>query len=536
MACSVALHHLGWNEPQLADRASSDSAVTVSEREIAMKQPLLLFVLLSPVTSIFAQESSYWDRFRGPNGTGFLQGAEPPASLNQSNLKWKIEVPVGYSSPVVSKDHIFLTALDEGRLVTICIDRSSGEIAWQRKTPKVAIEKLHQANHPASSTPVVDQHHVYSYFGSFGAICYDHNGNELWQKRLPQKRRGYGTSTSPIIHSELMILVLDDEENTSRILALSKHDGSTQWEISRPFLRGNGYSTPVIWNSGERKELVVLGLEQLNSYDASDGKELWWITGLSRQPIPVPVVGNQRLYVAAADRGGNGGNPSNPKLEWEGLTYFDADKDGKIEKDEMTEGFGVPLRPELHPSQPGWGFPIRNEEAKDGFMKALDLNKDGGVSEQEYLEVAEGRQRGKGRHAFMSIRPGAAGDAKDTHVAWNVRRDIAEISTPVLHDEKLFSVRDGGILTCFDAGNGDILFRARIPGASGQYCSSPIAADGKIYVASAKGVVSVLAAKSELSVLSQHNFGEEIYATPALHESDIYIRTNQKLYAFTSTE
>ena len=92
-------------------------------------------------------------------------------------------------------------------------------------------------------------------------------------------------------------------------------------------------------------------------------------------------------------------------------------------------------------------------------------------------------------------------------------------------------MRDGGIATCLEATTGRVLYRERL-GASGAYFSSPVTGDGKVFVASKKGVLVVFAAGDELKVLARNDLGEEILATPALGDGKIYVRTEKYLYAF----
>src|SRR5439155_13584236 len=100
----------------------------------------------------------------------------------------------------------------------------------------------------------------------------------------------------------------------------------------------------------------------------------------------------------------------------------------------------------------------------------------------------------------------------------------------------LYVVRNGGILTTHDAATGKVIKAASIEGALGGYSSSPVAAEGKIWLASEEGKVSVLRAGGEWEVLAVNDLGEECYATPALSEGVIYLRTEEALYAFASRE
>src|SRR5262245_30306215 len=84
-----------------------------------------------------------WSRFRGPNGSGLSDTKGLPTEFGPTiNVIWKVELPQGYSSPIVSGDRIFLTGLQDERLVTICLDRKTGKVLWQHEAPRDRAEKL----------------------------------------------------------------------------------------------------------------------------------------------------------------------------------------------------------------------------------------------------------------------------------------------------------------------------------------------------------------------------------------------------------
>jgi outer membrane protein assembly factor BamB len=93
-------------------------------------------------------------------------------------------------------------------------------------------------------------------------------------------------------------------------------------------------------------------------------------------------------------------------------------------------------------------------------------------------------------------------------------------------------VCDGGIITSLNPATGQLLKEGRSPGALGEYYASPVAADGKIFLASGEGKMTVLKAAPEWEVLQVSDLGEEIRATPALSDGRIYVRTRSSLYCF----
>src|SRR5215831_16160487 len=75
-----------------------------------------------------------WTRFRGPDGSGVVEGARLPSEISQDkNVVWKTTIPTGKSSPVVIADRIFLTGHENGRLSTFALDRKTGKLLWRRE-------------------------------------------------------------------------------------------------------------------------------------------------------------------------------------------------------------------------------------------------------------------------------------------------------------------------------------------------------------------------------------------------------------------
>ena len=103
-----------------------------------------------------ADKADPWNEFRGPNGSGIRSDARIGIP-SMDDLVWKTSVPFGLSSPVLSDGKIFLTGIEQGRLVTLALERKSGKVLWKKKAPETEIEKFHESSSPATPTPFVDQ-------------------------------------------------------------------------------------------------------------------------------------------------------------------------------------------------------------------------------------------------------------------------------------------------------------------------------------------------------------------------------------------
>src|SRR5438128_7357730 len=102
-----------------------------------------------------ADQPLAWPQFRGPDGSGVAHWQKPPVEFGpDKNLKWKIPVPSGLSSPIAAGDKLIITAFADGKLYTIAYNRADGKEAWRRHAPAKKIEAYHKTeSSPAASTP-----------------------------------------------------------------------------------------------------------------------------------------------------------------------------------------------------------------------------------------------------------------------------------------------------------------------------------------------------------------------------------------------
>jgi len=150
------------------------------------------------------------------------------------------------------------------------------------------------------------------------------------------------------------------------------------------------------------------------------------------------------------------------------------------------------------------------------------------LDEEEYESIRRIYQ--SVRHVAMAIRPGGKGDITDTHVAWTQDRMIPRNASPVVYKNHLFMVRDGGILTSLNLSDGSIAKTGRLTDAGGSYFSSPVAAGGRIYLLNDRGTLTTVAAEGDWKQVGSTRFDEECFATPAIVDGRIYVRTAKAMY------
>ena len=132
----------------------------------------------------------------------------------------------------------------------------------------------------------------------------------------------------------------------------------------------------------------------------------------------------------------------------------------------------------------------------------------------------------------LALRTGGKGDVGSTHVLWEERRGTPDVASPMAYRGRLYLIRNDGIMICRETATGKLVYQERI-GAPGGYYASPVVADGRIYTASDRGRVTVLTAGDTMNVLARNDLDEAIFATPAIADDYVYVRTRTKLYGFT---
>jgi outer membrane protein assembly factor BamB len=286
-------------------------------------------------------------------------------------------------------------------------------------------------------------------------------------------------------------------------------EGKPQWEKRLP-LPENPYgavASPIVAG-----ELLVLNHQGKDSYllgvNRRDGRTVWktdrslfqygWST-----PVHWRHEGTDEIVVLGGDF------EPNQRL----MAYNLADG---------AERWWVGGLPPCGKSTPVLGGGLLYLAAPDIILEPAAESKDPARAEQFYAKNAA---------RVMAVRPGDRGEVTRTQIAWSERKGVPGVPSPLYYQGRLYTVLNGGIVFCRVAETGKLVYSGRT-GAPGYYYCSPVAADHKVYVASAEGVMVVLEAGEELNILARNELDGAILATPALVDGNIYVRTESRLYAF----
>jgi outer membrane protein assembly factor BamB len=419
-----------------------------------------------------------WPQFRGIRASGVAEGFALPTSWNVAGKKevaWSTPIPgLGLSSPIVWGDALFVSTAISGQ-------KDAGlKVGLYGDVKPVNDDTEHEWR-------------IYSLDKKTGAV--------RWQttvtKAVPKiKRHTKSTHASSTLATdgERLIAFFGSEGLYAFDLT-----GKQLWKKDLGVLDAGWFVDPSAqWETGSspilHDNVVVLQADVqkgsfLAAFDARTGDELW---RTARADVPTwgtPTVhdvnGRTQLIV-------NG---------WKHIGGYDF-KTGK----------------EIWKLQGGGDIPIPTPVIDGGLI---------------YITNAHGPKA-----PVYAIRENASGDitladgeTSNAGVAWSAARDGGYMCTPLVYRGIVYIVKYNGVLTAYDAKNGEVRYQQRLAGGTSAFTSSPIAADGKVYLASEEGHVFVLKAGPAFEVLAENDMGESVLATPAVSEGRLFYRTQGQVLA-----
>lgn len=285
-----------------------------------------------------------WLRFRGDNGAGVSTSSRPmPVEFGPEKcLKWKVSLPgPGHSSPIVVGDKVLVTCWsgygaregedDPAQLVRhlICLSRVDGQVIWDRTVDAVLPEDRYGgmfAEHGyASHTPVSDGQWVYVFYGKSGVHAYDLDGNLQWSAKVGEglDPRGWGSSSSPILAGDLLIVLASAESQT--LFALDKKSGKEVWKEQADGFGGT-WGTPILVENAEGKSELVVGVPyEVWSFQPETGKFNWYCSVAESDSYCSSVIAEGDKIYSIEGRSGGGfairaggkGNVTESSIQWQ---------------------------------------------------------------------------------------------------------------------------------------------------------------------------------------------------------------------------
>ena len=273
-----------------------------------LKRTAALLLIAAASFTTLAEEP--WSRFRGPNGTGISE-TPAPTQWSDGEYRWKTELPgEGHSSPILFGGHVYVTCTNPqtAEQLVVAVSAADGKIAW-----KLSLESHpyphHAFNSFASATPAADDHHIYvpvSSVDHYQLVAVTHEGKEAWRYEIGDFKSQHGSGASPVVYKDMVILP-DDQDGQSAIVALGAADGKPRWKTDRKSGMA-AYATPSVFTTPDGKDQLIFASQAsgITALDPATGKALWELPDLfNKRVVASPTVAGG-FVVAGCGEGGGG--------------------------------------------------------------------------------------------------------------------------------------------------------------------------------------------------------------------------------------
>jgi outer membrane protein assembly factor BamB len=420
-----------------------------------------------------------WPAFRGRAAAGVLDGQALPTEWNDpagTHVLWKTAIPgLAHSSPIVWGERVFVT--------TAVNPKGEGEFK----------PGLYGDGTTAEDRVADHQFKLYALDAATGKVVWERTAFE-GKPRAGRHIKSTYANPSPATDGEVLVAFFCSEGLYAYDL-----DGKLLWQKDLGIVVTAAYnvpgyewgcaSSPLLWQGKVFVQVDTTEADFLVALDAKTGAELWrqtrdewpsWATpNIFEGPAGAELVTNAPKRIRGYD-------PATGKELWQ-----------------------------LGPSS--------------------DITAPTPIFTSDLILVASGRRPVK---PIYAIRPGSRGDLSPAEgqstsagVAWSKLGRGSYMPTPIVYQGRLYVLTNDGIFSCFDVATGDEVYQARVPHKGGGFSASPVAADGKLYLAGEDGEVFVVAAGPKFELLATNPMGEVLMATPALAGGRLFLRGRHHLFA-----
>ena len=459
---------------------------------VLKKSPFLFLLLLATTTSLAAQEANeklVWPGFRGPNGNGTSPTAKPPTTWSETeNVAWKQKIPGrGSSSPVVVGNRVFITAAapaDPNAEVPKVLNREE----LTKKFDADGNGQLSRTEVAKARAFRMEQRKAAMQKQKFVVLCYDRtSGDPVWEETANEAMPSEGhhsdhgyASASPVTDGEFLYVNFG-----SYGLFCYDLQGNLKWkrdDLGTMTTRGGfGQGSSITIH----ENMLILpwdheGQSRIEAINRDNGDTIWkqmrdepssWST-----PLVVEIDGRKQIILS-------GQNYSR------GYDF----KSG----DEIWKASGLSQRPVA--------CPVVFENT--GFFSSF-----------------------RGGAVLQAIPLTQKGDVSQNGIAWSINQQTSDVPSLLLSENRLFFVGGNkGIVSCVNAETGEPFFSPQRLSLNGVY-SSPVAANGNVYVTGREGKTVVIGDAVTFGVVSTNDIGEPVDATLALANEEIFIRGKDHLF------
>ncbi len=420
--------------------------------------------------SLTSLAETTWPQFRGPGGQGISTETNLPLTWSETeNIRWKTSLPgSGWSSPVVADGKIWLTT------ATVV------EATDEERAAKVAGAQL--ADQMIAARTVT-----------------------LWAIEIDLD--------SGSILRRIQLIEVDDPMPIHSLNSYASPTPILDKAKSRLYCHFGDYGTVCV-DTDSSKKLWGKRLTLDHRVGPGSSPVLW------EDLLIIPCDGADVQYVVALnkDTGEEVWRTDRPPIEQTDGEFRKSYSTPLVIKVNGTEQAVIPGSQWCIAYEPRTGKEIWRVNHGRGFSLVPRPVFDGNL-----LFFCTGYMSDR----LLAIRPDGEGDVTATHIAWEKSKQIPMMSSPLVVNNRVYTLSDRGIALCFDATSGEEKWRERVPG---RYSSSPLYAEGRIYLCSHEGRTTIVAASDEFEQLAENRLDGQLMASPVAVEGSLLLRTGTHLY------
>ena len=419
-----------------------------------------------------------WPSFRGPRASGVADGQALPerwSGVDGTNIRWRTPIPgLAHSSPIVRGGRVFLTSAISD-------------------SPDATFRPGLYGAGTASTDRSAQRWVVYAVDAATGEVLWEAVAAEGRPRDARHVKNTYASAT-PATDGRYVVALFG-----SQGLHAFDMEGQRVWAKDLGRLDAGAYDVPQLeW--GPASSPIIAGDLVIVQCDTQGESFL----------LAADVHTGDTVWRTARDELPSWGTPS----------VYDGPTGAAI----VTNGSNF-IR----------GYDLRTGRERWRLGGSSRITAPTPIVAGELLIAASGRAP---EAPIFAVRTAAAGDitlaprqASSPAVAWRRQRRGPYMPTPIAYRGRLYALHDAGILDAYDVETGAEIYRRRIPHAGFGFSASPVAADGRIYLAGEDGVIFVVRAGARFELLSANDMGEPLMATPALAGGVMYVRGARHLFA-----
>jgi outer membrane protein assembly factor BamB len=433
-----------------------------------MRTFLLTLSLLAPLSVARAD----WPLFRGPNGNGIASALLLPGKIDTNSIAWAADLPGrGLSSPIIIGERVFVTCASgpkQDRLHVICFNAKDGSKLWERQFWATGRTMCHEKTCVAAPTPASDGERLFVIFSSNDLVCLDLDGNLLWLRGLtrdyPNASNSLGMSSSLTVADGTVIAMVENDDD-SFTAGLDAKTGVNRWKLQRP--KAANWTSPVLFKAPGSSTQRAAGFQPAESALVTPAQKTSR-TGGSPASFRQQDAGGTFHVLLQSSKGLVAVEPATGRIVWQ-----------------YTDGAST----------------IPSATVSDGVI---------------YVPS----------HGITALKPEPEGQSP--RQLWRSGQLRPATSSPVVANQRVFTLNDAGVLTCGEAAEGKRLWQLRL---KGPFSATPVGAGNLLYCVNEKGVLQVVdIAAPEGGIVSELALGKTILSTPSIANGAIYVRSDGKLW------